>query len=112
MMVHHNRKSHLIQPQDSPSASELPRINGSSSSGGYTSQAQTPTLGDMDQQMSGLSIGVSAPPQQQQDAGRPYPVRTSSATNMHRSIPTQPGYQRAPPSGPLPHLPRKEGQHF
>ncbi|KIW02204.1 uncharacterized protein PV09_06360 [Verruconis gallopava] len=92
IMVQNNRKSHLVQPQDSPSASDLPRVNGSSGS----SQAQTPTFADMDQQMSGLSINP--------ESGRPYPARTSSATNVRN--------QRAPPGGPLPHLPRKDGQQF
>jgi mitogen-activated protein kinase kinase len=106
MMVHHNRKSHLILPQDSPSANDLPRVNGSAASSG-SSTAHTPTMGDMDQQMSGLSINSES-------AARPYPVRTSSATNTRQPPTTSAGnyYQRAPPGGPLPHLPRKGGQQF
>jgi mitogen-activated protein kinase kinase len=107
MMVHHNRKSHLILPQDSPSANDLPRVNGSGSQS--QSAMPTPTMGDMDSQMSGLSLGGV------DSSGRPYPLRTSSASNTRQQTPSSSGnyYQsRAPPSGPLPHLPRKDGQQF
>jgi len=139
-MVHHNRKSHLILPQNSPSAADLPRVNGSGSSG-FSNTQSTPTLMDVDQHMSALSIDSNSTPTESMH--RPYPARTSSANNVgglaFRQAPTSSGvsngyarqapstinsqydrtptasnsyYQPTPPQGPLPALPRKESQQY
>jgi hypothetical protein len=80
-MVHHNRKSHLILPEMSPSAADLPRANGPSPSNS-TQTVQTPTSMDMDLHMSSLTINPQDSPSQQ--TSRPsYPARTSSASNVN-----------------------------
>jgi len=125
MMVHHNRKSHLILPQQSPSVGDLPRVNGSASSGSSNPQsnAQTPTMMDVDMHMSSLSIDPNVTPTSSNGtATRPvYPQRTSSASNVSglafRQAPTSGVsngmyFRQAPPQGPLPALPRKESQQY
>jgi hypothetical protein len=85
-MVHNNRKSHLLLPEMSPSAVDLPRANGSSpsNSSSTTQNVHTPTSMDMDLHMSSLTIDSQPSSQStQQTTPRPsYPTRTSSATNI------------------------------
>lgn len=95
MMVTHNRKSHLILPQDSPSAIELPRVgvpSASTPTSNTQSSAKTPTMSDMDYKMSSLSIDSSVAPAASlasaSDSSRPYPMRTSSSTSVN-SAPRQ-----------------------
>jgi hypothetical protein len=92
-MVSNNRKSHLILP-NSPSAADLPRVNGLASSNLSNAQSnmQTPTFMDVDQKMSALTIDSNIPMQPPTIDGRTpttssaqrpsYPVRTSSANNV------------------------------
>lgn len=109
MMVSNNRKSHLAMPI-SPSPADLPRVNGSGSSNATNPQssAQTPTLMDVDQRMSALTIDSNIPMQPPTIDGRTpttsssqrpaYPARTSSATNVSQSPDMSSLPFRQPPS--------------
>jgi hypothetical protein len=95
MMERTNRKSHLqpLSPHGRPSSFQNFRIDGSSpSASSSTTATQTPTTSDMDVCMQGLSIDPSrgsvasagaAPGQSGFPQGRdkPFPLRTTSATN-------------------------------
>ena len=94
MMERTNRKSHLqpLSPEGKASTLQNLRLDGSSPSASSSTTAQTPTSSDMDVYMQSLSIdpgrgsigsGGTAPGQSgfATRGERPFPVRTSSATN-------------------------------
>ncbi len=105
MMERTNRKSHLqpLSPHGRPSSLQSFRFDGSSpSASSSTTAAQTPTTSDMDVCMQGLSIDPSrglvasagAAPGQSgflQGRDKPFPVRTTSATNGIFGAQTRPG---------------------
>jgi mitogen-activated protein kinase kinase len=109
MMERHNRRSHLALPT-SPATRDLLREKASPSSSSATDR--TPTSGASGDR----AVAATPPPDTNGNAAslahRPYPVRTSSATNANNlatdaaimSLPIRPA---PPPAGPLPSLPRR-----